>query len=172
MNRIFVTGMAGSGKSTVAQQIKKQGFMAIDVDEVDDLCNWVNLESGKKLEKYNTANVNDEFMEAYDYRCDMDLLKRMMGDSNEPIFVFGCVGNNSSFLPLFDKVLLLQCTPEMMIERLNSRDTNVFGKDTEVQKRILDWKKTFDQLMIEAGANVINTDQPLEAVVNKVLDYV
>lgn len=172
MNKIFVTGMSGTGKSSIAAQLSKRGFLVYDIDHVPNLCSWVDVETGVKVETLSIGNVNDAFMEKHDYVCDVDMLAKMLGDAPNPTFVFGAVGDNHDVLPLFDKVFLLECTPVTMIERLQSRNTNDFGKDASIHNRLIEWHRVFNDLMRKAGAISINVEQPLNDVVEELLGHI
>lgn len=166
--KIFITGIAGAGKSTVANVLRERGHNVIDVDQVPGLCAWVHSETGVSI--VNETPDND-FIDTHEFTCNMSELQAMMAPMHGPIFVFGCVGDNSDFIPLFDHVLLFQCEPEVLVERLRTRDTNPFGKDPAVQERVLAWRKIFDVLMLEAGAQPINSQAPVEELVETVLRY-
>jgi dephospho-CoA kinase len=166
--KIFVTGISGTGKTTIANKLKDKDFNIIDIDYVPNLCAWVNLKTGEKSMLRNTESPNNKFIDEHDYICDTKQLQEMMKDK-ETVFVFGSVGDNSSLLHLFDKTILLQCKPETLVERLKNRDTNDMGKKEEVQQRMLEWKKVFDALMIESGAIVVDTEKPVEKVVDEII---
>jgi len=169
MKKIFITGIFGTGKTTVAKKFEDKGFKTIDIDYFPDLCSWVNKETGEKAELSNTESPDNEFIDKNDYKCDTNKLVKMMEESDETVLVFGSVGDNSDLLHLFDKVILLQCKPETLVGRLKNRDTNDFGKKKEVQERMLDWKVVFDDLMINAGAIPISTEEPPEQVVENII---
>jgi broad-specificity NMP kinase len=169
MKKIYITSIAGTGKSTLAKVLKERGFDSIDVDHVQGLCSWFNNETGKKV--FNDS-PNNKFIDEHDYRCDISMLENLMQKSSEHVFVFGSVGDNSDFIPLFDTLVLLQCEPKTLIQRLKNRDTNPFGKETEVQNRMLEWKKVFDKLMLQAGAISISTEQDIETVADEVLKLI
>ncbi len=169
MKKIFITGIAGTGKTTVARELRKRGFSVIDVDHVPNLCSWTHLETGERVHKENPDN---HFIDTHDYRCDTEMLKRLMNESGNVVFVCGCVGDNSELLPLFDKTFLLQCSSETLVERLTTRSTNDFGKDPAVQERMLAWRKVFDDLMCTAGAIPIDTKRELNEVLQNILDLV
>ena len=162
--------MSGTGKSTVAKELTERGFCTIDIDHVPALCSWVDKNTREKVESSNIENVDDDFMEQHDYECNIEILSEMVEQADDPVFVFGNVGDNSSLLPLFDKVFLLQCLPETLLERLKTRDTNSFGKDETVHQRVLDWCKRFDVLMLNAGAESVSTEDPLDAVIEKLIN--
>lgn len=166
--KIFITGIAGAGKSTIAHELAKKGVVTIDIDHVPGLCGWVHNETEEKV---ITDNPDTEFMDSHDYKCDMNILKDMMKQDDKPVVVFGCVGDNHDFLPLFDEVLLMKCSPATTIQRLQTRNTNPFGTDIGVQKRILEWKKIFDEMMVDAGAVIIDAEQPIDAVTDDVMNY-
>lgn len=166
---VFVTGMAGTGKSSIAAKFKARGISVLDMDHVPNLCSWVNLESNEKVFE---LNPDEDFMEKHDYICDIDELKRLIGRTSELSVVFGAVGDNIQFIPLFDKTFLLQFSSETMLERLQNRDTNDFGKDKTIHKGLLEWKKTFDDLMLKQGTISINAEQSLDKVVNELLEEI
>lgn len=166
--KIFIAGMSGVGKSTVGLELKKRGKTVIDVDHVQGLCGWVSNETGERVQ---TDKVDSDFMNHHDYKCDMTQLQTMLEGTEDAVYVIANVGDNRDFLPLFDKVLLLQCSEDAMIKRLTTRDTNSFGKDAGMHQRLCEWKKRFDKKMIEAGAIVIDTEQSLDEVVRQVLQY-
>ena len=172
MKKIFVTGIAGTGKSTIANELRNKGMQVIDLDHVPGLCSWVNLKTNEKIDISNASNPNNDFIDQHDYKCDIGVLKGMLNQLDDTVVVFGSVGDNSELLPLFDKTFLLQCSPKVLIERLKTRNTNNFGKDQAVQQRMLDWSKIFDKLMLTAGAISINTDVPLKTVVSKLVDKI
>ena len=169
MKKFFITGISGTGKTTIAKKLEDKGFKTIDIDYFSNLCSWVNKETGERAELSNTESPDNEFIDKNDYKCDTNKLVKMMEGSDEIVLVFGSVGDNSDLLHLFDKVILLQCKPETLVGRLKNRHTNDFGKKKEVQERILDWKVVFDDLMIKAGAIPIDTEESPEHVVENII---
>ncbi|PIR97266.1 MAG: hypothetical protein COT91_02300 [Candidatus Doudnabacteria bacterium CG10_big_fil_rev_8_21_14_0_10_41_10] len=49
MSKYYITGISGTGKSTLAEELKKRGFFTIDIDIEKDLCCWRNKKPGRKL---------------------------------------------------------------------------------------------------------------------------
>lgn len=145
--------------------LTERGFNTIDVDHVQDLCAWVKKETSKKA---FIPHPDNKFIDEHEYKCNMSILKNLMSEFNDHVLVFGSVGDNNDFIPLFDVLVLLQCKPETIMHRLQTRDTNVFGKVKEVQNRILEWRNKFDEIMLKAGAIPISTEEDIDAVAAKV----
>jgi len=41
MNNIYITGISGTGKTTIAHALKERGIKTISMDEVPDLYFWM-----------------------------------------------------------------------------------------------------------------------------------
>ncbi len=167
MKKIYITGVSGTGKTTLAKELKKRGYHAISIDEVENLCSWVNQETGNT--HMGEAELNPEFVDKHDWICDINLLKRMMEEGANPVFVLGMPGNREQFYPLFDKILLLQCSPEIFCSRIDQRTDNDFGKHPEIRKQILNKFQKYNEDMISKGAIAINTERPINEVADEVI---
>ena len=52
MNKFFITGISGVGKSAVVEELEKRGIKAFDLDAMD-LCLWKNKASGEYADYYS-----------------------------------------------------------------------------------------------------------------------
>lgn len=168
MNRkYYITGIAGTGKSTTAEKLKEFGFTVYDID-VEGICHWSHKLT-KEEAKYNTG-VGKDWVDAHDYVCDEEKLKELLvRNPDKNTVIVGIASNQENFFPLFDKVFLLYCSEETFIRRLNTRnDGNNFAKDPSEQKQILSWYKSFQERVEKLGAIPVNTDMPLDQVVGEI----
>ena len=168
MKRYYISGIAGTGKSAVGREFKKLGYEVYDIDAIEGLCHWRHKKTGVKT-KYNTG-VGKEWLEVHEWICDEEKLKELLARNPEKSkIVVGIASNQNKFISLFDKVFLLYCSPETFIKRINTRnDGNYFGKDKSEQEQLLEWYKDFQQRMERLGAISINTEFPLEKVVENI----
>lgn len=167
MKKIYITGISGTGKTTVAEELNKKNIYSISIDETPDLCFWVNKKTGDKV-GYEEI-LNKEFIDSHSWVCDVEYLKKLMDKEGKLVVVLGIASNQKNYLNLFDKVLLLQCNPKTFIKRIEERSNNDFGKDKTAQESILAWYKNFEDEMIEKGAISIDTEKPIEEVVEHVI---
>jgi dephospho-CoA kinase len=145
VRRILVTGMSGTGKSTVLAELAKRGFETVETD-VEPFSEWSEEAGGYVW--------NEERIE--------ELLNREHGST---LFVSGTVSNQGRFYDRFDAVVLLSAPAEVLLERIDSRTTNAFGKSDEERARILDDLAEVEPLLRTTATHELDATQPVEAVV-------
>lgn len=162
MKRILVTGMSGTGKSTVIGELAARGYQAIDAD-CDEFSAWVAVSDdagtlGTPVEADSDWVWRTDRMQALLATVDTDLL-----------FVSGCAPNMGQFLPQFDHVILLSAPAAVIVARLATRTTNTYGKQPAEVARVLDLIATVEPLLRRVADDEIDTNAPLEAVISTVL---
>ena len=80
--------------------------------------------------------------------------------------------NQEDFLYIFDKIILLECSPETFCKRIENRTDNDFGKDKKVQEKILLRYKPYAEKMLNMGAISINTEKPINEVVDEIIEQI
>lgn len=169
MKKIYITGVSGTGKTTLVTEFNKRGIFAIDIDSTDGLCNWRN-----KITKEKTGlGVGKEWLDAHEWFCDEDKLKDLVDNSNQEIvIVCGMPMNQDDFLDFFDKIFVLQCNEETFLNRINTRTDNDFGKEEAEREFMLGLYQDFEQDLINSGAISINTERPIETVADDILSKI
>lgn len=151
MAAVLVTGMSGTGKSTVLNLLSEQGFQVVDTDIGD----WIEEAPGP-----DGDGVERQWREAR-----IDALLTEHERSGEPLFVGGTVRNQYKFYPRFDHVVLLSAPLEVMLDRIAARDTNPFGKTVEERERIAADTIHVVPLLRAAATVEIDTSRPLTDVI-------
>lgn len=169
--KYYISGVSGTGKSSIAEELNKRGIFAIDQDSKEyGLCHWKH---NKTLEDAEFEyGIGKEFLEAHDWYCDIEKLKKLLDAAEGPVFVLGVTANQNEYLDLFDKVFVLQCSEETFIKRINQRTTNDFGKHESEREHLLGWYKELEQVLLDRGAIPINTEAPLDTVVERILQHI
>ena len=151
MQRVLLTGMLGVGKSTVAERLSELGFKAVDTD-------------------HGGFSVVDE---QGDQHWDVDRLRELLATEDaDVLFVVGSDDAQVLFYPDFDHIVLLSAPREVMVERLTSRTNNTFGKSSEDLAKILTDLETFEPFMRRDATHEIDTNQPLDDVIDEILNLV
>jgi len=149
MRRILVTGMSGTGKSTALAELAQRGFRVVDTDD-PPWSEWSESDGG------------------YVWREDpvTDLLA---GDDGPTLYVSGTVSNQGRFYPRFDAVVLLSATAEVLLERIESRTTNDYGKAPEERALILKHIAEVEPLLRAGCTHEIDAAQPLGDIVEELV---
>ncbi|MGI6103329.1 MAG: AAA family ATPase [Patescibacteria group bacterium] len=165
---VFITGVAGSGKSTVSKVLRARGYAAYDIEQIDGLFAMYNTQTGERIIAHDNDSI--EGVQQASWNCDLEKLQELMAREEHDIsFYCGTATNWQQLLPLFTKTILLVVSEDVTRERLTTRTTGEFGRTAEVQDWVLSWKAWWEREMEQAGAEVVCTDQPLEQVVAEIL---
>ncbi|WP_078328341.1 AAA family ATPase [Mycobacteroides salmoniphilum] len=105
MGRVLVTGMSGTGKTTLLEELARRGYPTVDTD-------------------YDGWTLADG-------RWDAARMAELL-DQRSEVIVSGTVDNQVDFYDRFGHVVLLSVPLEVAIARVSSRTNNPYGRtDTE-----------------------------------------
>lgn len=148
---ILVTGMSGTGKSTVLARLEQRGYRVVDTD----VGGWV-----EELPRPDGSGVERQWREDR-----IDALIAAHERSGEPLLLAGTVWNQLRFRSRFDQVVLLTVPLPIMLERVAARDTNPFGKAAHERDRIIADTAEIEPLLRASATVEIDTSAPVETVV-------
>ncbi len=169
MNKsILITGVAGSGKSAVCNELKKLGYKTYGIEDMDGLFATVDKKTGKIADDRDNDDL--ESVKQYDWICDKNKLQQLISKNSKGIvFYCGTASNLDDLLNLFDGIFLLEVSQKVHRKRLSTRTSNAFGRTSEVQKWIFSWKKWWEDHMREKGAIVIDANHSLREIANDII---
>jgi hypothetical protein len=164
---VLITGVSGSGKTTIASELTKRGYHALNMDQVDGLSAWVDVAT-REVAPDNRETVPG-WLEKYDWRWDKKKLQELL-DQDADTFFCGSSGNQAEFYSLFDNIILLEMNDHLIHDRIfnNERD-HTYGRRPGELEAILGYYRAFQDTAKAAGAKVVNPDQPLDKVVDDIL---
>jgi shikimate kinase len=162
VTRILLTGLSGTGKSTLIAALAARGYRAVDADG-EAFSTWA--------EPTSDADVVGPPVEAgRDWVWREDRIQGLLSaEYTDVLFLGGCAENMGQFLAQFDHVVLLRAPADVLVERLRTRTTNPYGKHPDEVARILEQMATVEPLLRRAADHEIDTSAPLEAVLATVL---
>ena len=142
---VLVTGMSGTGKSSVLGELGRRGHRVVDTDEGD----WIDRAGPEPLWREDRiAALLDEH-------------------GKGTLFVAGCVANQGRFYPRFDAIVLLTAPPDVLLERVATRNTNDFGKSANERALVSDDIREVEPLLRTGATAEIDTRLPVADVADR-----
>lgn len=170
MKRLFLTGISGVGKTSVANALRARGIAAVDLDSVPELCAFEHRETKQKFHP-KIVEVTPGYFKEHQYVCDIEYLKQiLLENQGKAVVVSGTTANQAEFFHLFDGVLLLRCSPENLLKRLRER-SHTYAKTPDLQTMLVKGQSAFDSRQMELGAVPINANGSLTFVVEAIMAH-
>jgi AAA domain len=138
-----VTGMSGTGKSTALAELALRGFDVVETDE-----------PGWKVKR------DGEWVWREDRMSEL-----LAAEGERTLYVSGCVANQGGFYGRFDAVVLLSAPADVILERIEARTTNAFGKDPGERALILADLHAIEPRLRATCTHEIDATRPVEDVV-------
>jgi shikimate kinase len=153
MTRVLITGMSGTGKSTLLDELSARGYPTVDTDYGD----YYELVDGEPLWRADRIEA---------------LLRTHSVNGGDVLFVQGTTRNQGAFYPWFEHIVLLSAPVEVLIERLTNRTTNPYGKDPAELAQTLQYVDTVEPLLRASATLEVVTTIPASQVADTVLAHV
>ena len=163
----WVTGVSGSGKSSVCKLLKDQGHIAIDADS-EGFSQWVHRLTGESAVN-PPYPVPPGWLNDFAWKVNPEAVQSLAASLVSGVgFLCGGFENDDDVWPVFDHVVCLVVDETTLRDRLTSRTTNRFGKHPEELRAALRWRLVVEDQYRRRGAVIIDATQPLDVVAAQV----
>lgn len=141
MTHILITGLSGTGKSTILNLLHQRGHRVVETDDPG----WCIPENG------DWTSPDNEWI------WDETRLRQLLNATSEHLFVAGCRQNQDRLYRFFSHVVLLTAPLEIMLDRVDRRKSNPFGKIAPQRATIEASKQLIEPLLIRGASLTIDT---------------
>jgi len=165
----FITGISGSGKTTIGRKLEQLGEVAFDSKIQKGLFHFAD-QAGNQPKDYQPNN--SDWMEKYHWVLNKPMFDDLMAQNSTAKRVFLCGGavDVIQYWVLGEKVFLLKVDSQTMLSRLKEeKRDNDFGKDKETQERLLEKLNRYQDKMTALGAIPIDGTKSVDEIVKVIL---
>lgn len=142
MTKILITGMSGTGKSTVIDILAGRGYPTIETDDPG----WCVPGDG------DWSSPDREWI------WDEDRISQLLDDhADQHLFVTRCRANQGRFYHRFDDVVVLRAPINVMLDRVRNRTPNPFGRQPDERDMITKDTGEIEPLLLQSAGLVIDT---------------
>jgi adenylate kinase len=155
---IALTGTPGTGKSSVAAQLRTRGYEVADITKLAierDFIMGVDKTRGSQL-------IDLEKIEHY---------IKMQYHSTDRVFL---EGHTAHLIPSVEKVIILRCHPRMLKHRLVAKGWNLKKIQENLEAEILDviLCEAAERYPVEDLFEIDTTDRSVEAVISALIKII
>lgn len=148
-----IDGLSGTGKTTLAAELARQGYHAVDSDSI--FAYFADPVTGLPTEVERRANWmwDSQKLRAFAHAsCDVT------------VFICGGAMNQDKFVHLFSKRFTLHIDSDTMRERLLARTNNCYGKSSADLAEQLELNTHAVEDAKRIGSIVIDATRPIDEV--------
>lgn len=165
---IYITGIAGVGKSTVRGELDRRGYEAYEVD--GEFADFFHTETGERSTGHPLAERTPEWRKHHDWIFMKEPLKKLQKRAqNHLVFLCGTTWDEKNYWNIFEKTFALVLDNETLEQRLRGRKGDAWGKSPHELAETLARNKTQNEEYRNLDATIIDATQPRDDIIDEIL---
>ena len=166
---IFVTGVAGSGKSTLGRHLAARGIDARDADE--GISRHVRVSDGAEVETPPPVLQEPEWVARHEFRFDLARVRELRAGATAgaPVVLLGAAYGDDEVIALADRSRYLDVDRDELRRRLAGRPADGYGQRAHELEAILAWHAAAAERYEGLGARRLDAARPVEEIADELL---
>jgi predicted ATPase len=168
MSLFLITGLPGSGKSTVYAELKKRGYDACDADQ-DHIAYWFDAQGNAV--PHDKEERTQEFIETHTRGIAKQSIEDLVAQASGKIaFLAADPDNEDELQSLFTGIFALMVDEPTRQHRLDTRQNNTWGKLPHERAYDLAHAEKSRKRYEESGYLLIDSSQPVNSIADFILE--
>ena len=166
---IFITGVAGSGKSTLCENLAGRGLRAYDAD--DEISRHVRIADGVPVASPPRHEQTPQWVREHEFRFDLGRLCAIAAQATpeEPAFVLGAAYGDCEAVKLADLAFYLHVDRAELGRRLAGRSPDAYGSAPHELESIFTWHASAADRYERLGARRLDASRPAGQIADELL---
>jgi hypothetical protein len=165
---VHVTGVPGTGKSTLRPQLDAAGFLAADGD--DGICAWFDRATGNQVSNMPLGRRTADWYENYQWRPIPGTIERLSAEcANRTGFLLGVFGDAAVQGEHFGARFFLTAPTGVIEARLRLRDGHGYDTRFAAFGGLLAWQEAAESHWAREGYVPLDAARPVTAIANELL---
>ncbi len=140
---IYITGVAGSGKSTLREELERRGHRAEDADE--GFCAWFD-QDGQRVPTMPLHLRSPDWYANHHWRLLTERVRALADECASDVgFLLGVAANADEMAPYFASAFYLTADTDVICERLRTRDGEAHDVRFAAFASARDWQESAEQ---------------------------
>lgn len=171
MGLYLITGIAGVGKTTTIESLRKRGYEAYDID-YDGYAHWQQKSTGASAgNDVPSSERTPEFQQNHDWYIYGDKVIELANRAaDKTIFLGGVADGLDAYYSYFSHLFYLNTSKETIGDRLRSRYGEAYGKSKHEFDATMEWYGKSQDLARAARMTFIDATLPNDIVVDQILE--
>jgi dephospho-CoA kinase len=170
MPLFLITGLPGSGKSTVKAELRSRGYEAYDGDE-DGLARWFNIKTGLAVKEEEDRVRTPEFLRTHSRDIERATIEELATKAvDQSVFLSADPENETELNDLFSEVFALIIDDKTRNHRLTTRTNNQWGKLPHEIAYSEAYGKKWEDIRRQFGYITLDATQPTPDIVDQILE--
>lgn len=166
---IFVTGVAGSGKSTLCAELVGRGIGAHDADE--GVARHVRLVDGAESPAPPRDAQGPAWVSAHEFRFDLARVRALASQATpqDPVVLLGAAYGDEEVITIAHGSWYLDLDETELLRRLAARPSCAYGHAPHERESILAWHAAAAARYESLGARRLDATRPVRSLADEIL---